>query len=287
MFSQLQVIHRNKPDVFSDAIRADGHWRVFVTCLRSLAISFDHQPLKELKSTDHVYRGEKAYRFLLEVACGLQSPIVGETEVFGQFREFADQWTERAAFFQNIYADVKNVRQAHLSHLGSQSYGSWVRKQVQTGTPIHILGTGQLAQEIYVWLRKQNTGITFYSRAHDRAELRLKNALNFDVTVKELNSAGDISGAAVVVASPLSAKQIETWMGTCQPKLLIDLRDDSNTDRVRGVSFCLQDVFSEIEKGRHHARHKIAQAHQMIEEMVAKRFQSQTIRPFGWDDLCA
>lgn len=284
MLSQLQVIHRKKPEVFAGS---SSQWRVFVTCLRSLAISFDGQALDESKSTDQVYRGDQAYRFLLEVACGLQSPILGETEVFGQFREFADQWTDRAPFFQNIYADVKNVRQAHLSHLGSQSYGSWVRKQVKAGTPVHIIGTGQLAQEIYVWLRKQNSDITFYSRAHDRAELRLKNALGFDVAVKEFAAAQDLTDATVVVASPVSANQVQTWMGQLQPKLLIDLRDDSNTNRIRGVNFCLQDVFSEIEKGRHHARHKIQLARQMIEEMVAKRFQSQTIRPFGWDDLCA
>lgn len=287
MLSQLQVINRKKPEIFGDVVKSDSR-RVFVTCLRSLAISFDDQPLAESKSSDQVYQGEKAYHFLLEVACGLQSPILGETEVFGQFREFADAWSDRAPFFQNVYADVKNVRQEHLSHLGSQSYGSWVRKQVQREMPVHLLGTGQLAQEIYVWLRKQNTNIDFYSRAHDRAELRLRNALGADVSVHELGKAvPDLTDAAVVVASPVSAKQVQSWMGKSKPKLLIDLRDESSTNRIRGVSFCLQDVFSEIEKGRHHARHKISLARQMIEEIVAKRFQSQTIRPFGWDDLCA
>jgi hypothetical protein len=35
-----------------------------------------------------VFRGQQAYRFLLEVICGLNSPIVGKTAVMGQFKEF-------------------------------------------------------------------------------------------------------------------------------------------------------------------------------------------------------
>lgn len=190
-------------------------------------------------------------------------------------------------FLQNMYADIKTIRQAHLSHLGSQSYGSWVRKQVNSEMPVHILGTGQLAQEIFIWLRKQNSNIRFYSRDPERAAARLTKAMNYEAKVNDFSAVNDLEGAAIVVASPLSAQLIQGWMGSQRPKLLIDLRDDSDTNRISDVTFCLNDVFSEIEKGRHHASHKISQARQMIEEIVAKRFQSQTIRPFGWDDLCA
>ena len=284
MLSQLQIVHRKKPEVFGST---PDSWRVFVTCLRSLAISFEHREQIDPHSTDQIYKGDQAYKFLLEVACGLQSPILGETEVFGQFREFADKWSERTPFFQNIYADIKNIRQTHLSHLGSQSYGSWVRRQVSSEMPVHILGTGQLAQEIFIWLRKQNSNVRFYSRDPERAAARLTKAMNFEAKVHDFSTINNLEGAAVVVASPLSAQLVEGWMGKQRPRLLIDLRDNSNTNRISNVSFCLNDVFSEIEKGRHHASHKISQARQMIEEIVAKRFQSQTIRPFGWDDLCA
>jgi len=284
MISQLQIVHRKKPGAFSQTPES---WRVFVTCLRSMAISFDERELPNSDSTDQVYRNDQAYKFLLEVACGLQSPILGETEVFGQFRDFADNWSEQTPFFQNIYADIKSVRQSHLSHLGSQSYGSWVRKQVQSDMPVHILGTGQLAQEIFIWLRKQNTNIRFYSRDPVRAADRLTKAMNYEAAVSDFSGAQNLKGSAVVVASPLSAQLVQRWRGRKKAKLLIDLRDDSNSNRISGVHFRLQDVFSEIEKGRDHASQKISQARLMIEEIVAKRFKSQTIRPFGWDDLCA
>jgi glutamyl-tRNA reductase len=284
MFSQLQIVHRKKPLLFSDTPES---WRVFVTCLRSLAISFDGHETPNAQSTDQVYQHDKAYRFLLEVACGLQSPILGETEVFGQFRDFADGWTEQSAFFQNIYADVKNVRQTHLSHLGSQSYGSWVRKQVSSDRPVHIVGTGQLAQEVFIWLRKQNANIQFYSRDPERASARLTKSVGYPVAVRDFSAGENFKKSVVVVAAPVSAQLVQNWMGKQRPHLLIDLREESNTNRISHVHFSLQDVFSEIEKGRHNASQKISQARQMIEDIVTKRFKSQTIRPFGWDDLCA
>lgn len=252
-----------------------------------MAISFGIQNPVEVRPTDQVYRHDQAYRFLLEVACGLQSPILGETEVFGQFREFADQWSEQSPFFQNLYADVKNVRQTHLSHLGSQSYGSWVRKQVSGGRPVHIIGTGQLAQEVFVWLRKQNSNIYFYSRDPERATSRLAKTVGAPVSVRDFSGAHSLEESVVVVAAPVSAQLVQNWMGKQRPHLLIDLREESNTNRISHAHFSLQDVFSEIEKGRQNAGEKISQARQMIEEIVTKRFRSQTIRPFGWDDLCA
>jgi hypothetical protein len=72
------------------------------TCLRRILFlnSNEHRSLIEstedrqlVPPTVEVFRGDKAYRFLLEVVCGLNSPIVGETAVMthggmGYAREF-------------------------------------------------------------------------------------------------------------------------------------------------------------------------------------------------------
>ena len=44
-----------------------------------------------ISSADEVFTGQNAYVFLLEVVCGLKSPILGETEVHGQYREFLER----------------------------------------------------------------------------------------------------------------------------------------------------------------------------------------------------
>jgi glutamyl-tRNA reductase len=67
------------------------------TCLRRILFlnARDNHDILEAIETEgllppivEVFRGEQAYGFLLEVICGLNSPIVGETAVMGQFKEF-------------------------------------------------------------------------------------------------------------------------------------------------------------------------------------------------------
>ena len=62
------------------------------TCLRRIQFlnRFENSALIEAAETDklvpptvEVYRGNEAYGFLLEVICGLNSPLLGETAVMG------------------------------------------------------------------------------------------------------------------------------------------------------------------------------------------------------------
>ena len=92
-----------------------------------------------LASPLEIYRGEDAYRFLLEVICGLNSPLVGETAVLSQFREFVahaklpnTSWGNfLRQLISNLLVDAKRVRHEHLQGLGSQSYGSLVRQHLK------------------------------------------------------------------------------------------------------------------------------------------------------------
>src|SRR4051794_17953925 len=85
MIQDLRIVHRRKPAKFAP----DHGPLVWATCLRSLA--FGGTP----ETGDEYYLQGEAYRFLLEVVCGLKSPIVGETEVFGQFKVFSQEWVKR------------------------------------------------------------------------------------------------------------------------------------------------------------------------------------------------
>lgn len=287
MQQQLVVVHRQKPDVFTEV---PSGWRIFETCLRSIAISFVKNEFPAMKSTDRQYTDEAAYGLLVDIACGLQSPVAGETEVFGQFRQFADGWSGQEAFFQKIYTDIKSVRQAHLSHLGSQSYGSWVRKRIDAKKPVHIVGSGQLAREIGIWLKKSKTPVKFYSRCPDEARLRLSaHIANVDVATFSAKSPAACAGETLIIAAPFAAKDVRGWLSGAIPALTIDLRSDSSEDKFEiGQDIeRLSDVFNKIETGRSRAEEKIRLARQMIRDIVGRRFQSETLRPFGWDDLCA
>src|SRR4029079_18930940 len=76
----------------------------------------------------------EAYRHLLEILCGLQSPMLGETQVMGQFKSFLASldgeyaWLNRVG--QRLLADAREIRTRHLQGLGSRSYGSAVRRHL-------------------------------------------------------------------------------------------------------------------------------------------------------------
>ncbi|TAK16175.1 MAG: hypothetical protein EPO35_05870, partial [Acidobacteria bacterium] len=72
----LAIVHHSPP---GDAT-VDGRlsWR---TCLRDVTF------VDEAHSADTLAE-EDAYALLLEVLCGLRSPMLGETQVMGQFKAF-------------------------------------------------------------------------------------------------------------------------------------------------------------------------------------------------------
>ena len=123
------------------------------------------------------FAGAEAYAFLLRFACGLESRLVGETEIFGQIKE---SWREFAAvpgalsreldsWVQRLFTDTKEVRAGPLSRLGSASYGSQVRRLLGAATagPTLLVGAGQLAQAVAPWLETRE--LLLWNRTPDRA----------------------------------------------------------------------------------------------------------------------
>ena len=132
MSHELTLLHRTGPQRFElphrDA-QSDARWFSFETCLRHIVIADSEVSqeieLHSLSHDDRVLRGEEAYRFLLQVICGLHSPLVGETEVYGQFKNAAATFASTSSpwasslsrVFKWLFEDAKRIRQAHLEDL--------------------------------------------------------------------------------------------------------------------------------------------------------------------------
>ncbi|HEX4376723.1 MAG TPA: hypothetical protein VHZ99_06195 [Steroidobacteraceae bacterium] len=127
------------------------------------------------------FEGVDAYSFLLRFACGLESKLVAETEIFGQvkqaWREFSGAEVGEGAlarqlspWIQLLFQDAKAVRAQHLAKLGSASYGSQVRRLLGDDArhgPILLVGAGQLAQSVAPWLT--GTELLICNRTPERA----------------------------------------------------------------------------------------------------------------------
>src|SRR5438309_5682676 len=278
------------------------------TCLRRVMFlnQFENRSLiaavendKALASTIEIYRGQDAYGFLLEVICGLNSPLVGETAVMGQFREFCAHarfpntpwgWFLRQ-FTSNLLVDAKRVRHDHLQGIGSQSYGSLVRQHVKGMPMVALLGGGQLAREILPWLIGKTEVRLFY-----RNQLRAKELTNdYPRTRLDQFSMGDagwqLQETGLVIAAPLKAAEVEEWVGLQRSSFskCLDLRGDAETDPI-SLPFpviMLSELFDALRDEREKLAGRVETARAEIKLLVQQHAQQAQFRPFGWEDLCA
>lgn len=141
--------------------------------------NLDEEICKEV----NVYRGEAAYHYCLRFAAGLESEILGETDVFGQLKE---AWSkafmrspsallELSPWMQRVFEDTKDIRASYLERLGGNSYGTLVRKIIKEAGggsegPILIVGAGQIAQSVAPLLAADSdlAELWFWNRTSDR-----------------------------------------------------------------------------------------------------------------------
>ncbi len=137
---------------------------VVETCQRHIEINpIANAPTGPRKP--EVFYGSAAYEFLLEVLTGLRSEVLGETNIYGQFKEawrryqVSDnprllEWL--SPIVQSALADAKLIHQTHLQSIGGTSYGSLLRKLLRPRKDERILfvGSGNLARSLTPFFRQ-------------------------------------------------------------------------------------------------------------------------------------
>lgn len=323
MFSDVLVIHRSGGQASATLALAlqelagaevAQNWFFWQTCLRQIAVLVTHgdEPNVEelragLRPTDEVMRGDEGYRFLLEIICGLHSPLVGETEVYGQFKNAVAAFQASAPltpasshmkrYFKALFEDAKRIRQTHLVDLGSQSYGSVVRREVRgLGVKnIHFIGAGQLVQEILPWIAKDGNQVHIHARDAVKARMQLGPQLKRENEVHALTAETRFTEAEVlIIAAPVTAAQLESWLESAGSlNLIIDLRADSATDQPQVPAatnlrhLVLGDVFACISQNQSLIAERKTAALAAVRDAVHERSSHVEYRPFGWEDVCA
>ena len=284
----------------------NGHsWFQFKTCLRNILIG----PREDLGfciqlDQDEIFEGDKAYQFLLEVICGLHSSLLGETEILGQFKnavlnfDFPDSHfgIELRKFFQAMFEDAKKIRSQYLNDLGSQSYGSILRKDLKrTGeTEIHIIGAGHLCEEILPWLAKDGITLHLHVRNIKAGQKKFKNS---NLIWHDLSEAQPMAGA-LIVAAPLGTAELTQILqkSVKEPQDLrqvFDLRHDSSMAPIEknfGKNFkvkSLREFTNTLDENIELIRARTSSALQAILHMTFLRTETVEHRPFGWEDMTA
>jgi glutamyl-tRNA reductase len=255
-------------------------WR---TCVREITFI---EPGAALDGQPGVLHGETAYAHLLEIICGLNSPMLGETEVMHQFKQFAagldGAWRELS---QTLLADARTIRARHLIGLGSRSYGSAVRRHLRDCPRAAVLGTGILAGEVLPFLADGHRIVDLWGR-RDAFDTRLPR-----VTYRRLDrSATFEDAAALVIAAPVTASDVERLAARYREvTMVIDLRAEGAHDPPPRVApiVTLADVFDEVQRAEHGAGGRVAAARSAARQCAHAFATRAKLNPSGWHDLCA
>lgn len=293
MTHEFAIFHWDKSKTLMPQINITPGVFRFETCLRGLIISTLEFPLQFNHPPSEVYQGDEAYSWLLEVLAGLHSPLVGETEVLGQFREqiLFPLGSSVPGFLKEIVEDVKKVRSDCLQNLGQKTYGSLARRIMIGNNPLYFLGAGQMTREIFPFMQKMSQKkVTVVARSLERARRKLPTLCllqKWDHLISD-------SYFDLIIAAPISDDELYIWINQQNGKLnrCLDLRalpaKHSRRKYLTNDGFWNLEDFFKMQKGEEAmARKKVSEARFRIAELTQKRWNQRWDRPFGWEDVCA
>lgn len=320
---ELQVLHFEagssplSPAELAVAAGLQQAW-VISTCQRVVVATIGRDARAQLMqrlpaaARAEAFSGAEAHAFLLRFACGLESRLPGETEVFGQIKE---SWRAFSAapsllsrqfngWVQRLFKDTKEIRAAELSGLGSTSYGSQVRRLLGGAArgPTLLVGAGALAQAVAPWLDSRE--LLVWNRTRGRA-LELKQLVqrrNADRACEVLESSAAAELAAwsraanVVLCIPADesrdAGRIAAWQSNPrQGGRIVHLGlSQANSARwadVAGVTD-LAMLFDMLRAQSDRRSAQLARARRACAEKASLHSPvSASAEPHGWEDLAA
>ncbi|ODS58613.1 MAG: hypothetical protein ABS36_03540 [Acidobacteria bacterium SCN 69-37] len=282
---RLALIHRSPgedpPPVDSTA------WR---TCLREVHFVPSHRiPYEHEVLTD-----ADAYALLLEIVCGLRSPLIGETEVQAQFKEFLasaaareNRWLRQVG--QRILGDAKHIRHKYLQGFGAHSYGRLAARYLQ-GQRLAVIGTGALASQV-VQVAPDTTVVDVWGRSSERVLPTRPAGLTFSLLADAGQQAGTrTQSTTLVIAAPVWSADLDRVI-RCYKDLVnvVDLRStDQQTPIIAPVpTVRLGDLLADAAKSDTGGAPRVRAARTDIRSLAVAFAGREEFRPFGWDDVCA
>lgn len=246
---------------------------------------------EKLSPLIYVYENQAAIAHMMQVACGLDSLVLGEPQILGQMKTaFSESCAANGVgalfhrLFQAIFAAAKEVRTTTSIGACPVSVASaavnFTRQQRPdyAAAQVALLGAGDMIELVLRYLQAQAfCPAVFISRRKEKAELWAQSAGGKIYGLEELSTAlteTDIlfsaTGSAVplitqAMLAPIMAKRSQ------RPLTIIDIavpRDvEPDAGQVEGVSlYCIDDLKLLIEKNRQGREHAAEKAREMIEQ---------------------
>lgn len=157
-------------------------WALLATCHRVEVYGFGPGPVRD---DMRLLQGEAAVRHLFRVAAGLESAVVGETEILGQVRDALAHAREGgtdervARLFELAIAAGRTARAVPLparDGLAERAVGWLGRRAPLAGRPVLIVGTGAMGSSLATAATSAGGLVTVAGRRPERAAMDLRAA---------------------------------------------------------------------------------------------------------------
>lgn len=259
-----------------------------IKTLKAFLSDYHHQDSLRIAPYLYIYIGKEAIRHLFRVSAGLDSQIIGESQILEQVRfAFGQARTVEATdrllytiFAHAIRASLR-VRQETGIAKGKVSIASIIAGLIKTkygciqNKRILIIGVGKISELITRYIKEEGAKTVFianrtYAKAWQLARCIGAEVVRFDRLKEKLLDTDIIISAT---ASPHFILKKEDLRDIKKPLLIIDLavpRDvDPQVKYIEGISlFCLDDLDFIIENNLKSRRQSMPQALDIINKEV-------------------
>ncbi len=247
------------------------------------------------------YEGTEAYEFFLRFACGLESEIKGETDVFGQVKTAFKTLTMKnpkladsmKGIFLKIFEDTKEIRAQFLQGIGGNTYGALARRLMNPSEQdqVLVIGAGDISKSVAPYFA--DFSLTIWNRSSDRlqelgSELA-KKGHNPSLSSCEKVLADAVAKASLIVIATPFQSSIEAVVAenlSSNARVLHLGAQEKETQTLTFPCFSLTDLF-EMEKEQDELRQKqVRRSIQACHERALLRNLSRSIHvAHGWEDL--
>jgi glutamyl-tRNA reductase len=253
--------------------------------------------MKELSLSLYTKSGLEVARHVFEVACGMDSMVLGETQILNQVKRAYERSRERALtdtalnlLFQKTFEVAKKVHTQTRLAAQRPSVPSAALKLTEAifddlrEVPILVIGTGEIAQVTVESLKKRGArNIFFVSRTKERVKIWEERHPGAEVTTME-NLDGLLKRADIVISCThtedpvLTADKVRSIMPLREhknrPLLLLDLGIPRNIAPEAGkigqvYLHDIDDLQKVVEKSRSRLEAEMVKAREIIGEVLA------------------
>jgi glutamyl-tRNA reductase len=291
----------NRVEIYGVAETVNGNIPPLFKQLRGPCVNAAGAPQTSAESFDvepylYVHEGDDAVKHLLSVASGLDSMVLGETEITGQIKN-AYQTAQEGKLtgrmlnrvFQKALSTAKAVRTKTNIGRGATSVGSVALELAEkifggdlSQKNVMIIGAGKMGEACIRHLAKQGVkSVLVANRSIERAQALAAEfggrAVRLDECLQAMAEADIVVSSTGSPDTILHRADIETVMKTRRdrPLALIDIavpRDiDPEVQFVPGVYlYDIDDLEAIVRENVHHREQELAQCREIIAEGTAE-----------------